>query len=250
MSKRTRHIAQLTLVVIAALMLAGCGGGEAAPDAATPDAAAPVTPAVDGMDGTVSDPNADPNAPAIDPATGLPIDGGVGAAITVPNLDGGNVDGGLNSLEGGSDVFHSFGYYGGLVSSKNESADAGTGGSPADNEFGTGTGGYQTATPGGTEETHSIAPYTQAKVAVNGKIYLLTKNGTFPKAPDQLFRLTGITATSVEITLLAGEFSDGSAGVTLKRGDTFSLVNQSDSMTYKVKLIATMQGTANMGFGN
>lgn len=237
MAARTRHIAKLVVVSAAALALAGCGGGAATDTSTPPPATPPTTPDANG--GLVSDPNADPNAPAIDPATGLPVDGGVGAAITVPNLDGGNVKGGLDSLEGGSDVFHSFGYYGGLVAPKsNDSLD----GSGSPNGFG--DRGGQPEGGGETDGKRDILPYTQAKIAINGKIFTLAKGNVFPK-PDPLFRLTGITEKSAEITLLAGEFSDGSTGVTLNRGDTFSLVNQSESMTYKVKLITTIQQASN-----
>jgi hypothetical protein len=99
MTRARTAIRTFGLLGAAALVAAGCGGGEAPPAAtgATPTPGTDPNAATVGADGTTT--------PAVDPVTGLPVDpaavpaGGGAATASVPDLTGDDVAGGLGSNE-------------------------------------------------------------------------------------------------------------------------------------------------------
>jgi hypothetical protein len=81
--------------------------------------------------------------------------------------------------------------------------------------------------------------YTSARISVNGQVYTVKRGSVFPK-DEQLFEVTSIGASSVVLELTAGEFTNGSSGITLQRGHSLPpLVNQDEGVSYTVKLLST-----------
>lgn len=239
--KRVTKMRSVGLLLAIGLVAAGCGGAPVEDPAAagtpTPDAGATGTP--------VADPNAAPVDPAaagtgaIDPVTGLPVTdtSGLSATATIPEVSGGDVSGGLGAV-GGSDVFAAAGLDQGeaakLLAPKEDKTD--------DVATGTDTT-AETAKP-----TVPAVVYNAAVIYVNGKTYTVPKSGTFPTAAP-VFRLISIDKDSVEISLLAGEFTgDGSDGLFLDQGDLVKLLDQSANITYKTKYLRPVVDAASQGF--
>lgn len=106
-----------------------------------------------------------------------------------------------------------------------------------------------TTAPGVDPPKPKPAPviYAGAKMYVDGMIHAVQKNGTFPKG-NPVFRLISVSAASVEIELVAGEFTaGGSIGTILDKGQIVSLVNASEQVTYKVKYITPIEAGAGDG---
>ena len=239
-----------TVAVIGlAFVASGCGGG-AAPEGG---AAAGADPANPGATPVANNPAAPATgaAPAAGGAVGpdgQPIadagDTGTGPALPDPDA-GSEVPGG--SLDaagsGGSDVFEA----------KAQLSEDPTAPSAAST-----TGDGSTTTGGTGQGTQKVTvTYGPATISLDGQTYTVDKGGTFPKTTQQ-FKLTQLSADSVVVTLNAGEFSNGSDGITLAKGKTVSLVNQSEGITYVLKLVsvkanvggAASTGGAYMGQGN
>jgi hypothetical protein len=232
MARAPRMFRSLIMLSGAAVLLAGCG-------AAAPPAV-PVTPAPSPTAGgsTVANGGAPAPtgpaataAPAVDPVTGQPIDAtGLSAAATVPNLSGGDISGGLASVNT-KDVFAA-----GAVSA-DQAAQAATTDTTA-----------TTATTDATTATTQAASYNGAVIYVNGKTYTVATNGTFPTG-SPVFRLVDVAPGSIEISLLAGEFTgDHSDGLFLDKGDLKSLVDASANITYKVKYLRATTDVSAGGF--
>ncbi len=221
MTRARMTIRTVGLLGAAALVAAGCGGGE------TPPAATGATPApAPGTDGTTVGADGT-TTPAIDPATGLPIDPAAGAAeatgatASVPDLSGDDVAGGLGSTES-SPLF----LPGAIDSEKaKELFDEGEKVDPTKDE-----------TKTDVEEKPAVV-FSGAKIYVDGIVHDVNENGTFPKG-NPVFRLLSVTANDIEIELIAGEFtSGGGVGTVLDKGELVSLVNSSEQLTYRVKYL-------------
>jgi hypothetical protein len=210
------------------LVAAGCGG------AATPDPGASATPGATTPGGTVgattpADPAAAGQPGATDPTTGAPVTDSATSALTqtVPVLSGGDVAGGLSAVTA-SPVFD---------------ARAGTG-----EQLATSTSSDTSATSSETTTAKSTTTYTGAKIYVDGITYSVNRNATFPKG-NPVFKLLSVNGSSVEIELVAGEFtSDGGDGTFLDKGDLVSFVNASEQVTYKVKYLRPIVQSSDLGF--
>lgn len=157
-----------------------------------------------------------------------PLDSGAQAPL--PEGDGHNVDGGLGGLDGVSDVF-------GALADFQESADTGMYGSElSSGGMTTGTGSTGSGGSGSGSSSTTKVTYGPAKISLDGEVYTVSKGTIFPTT-SQLFEVTRIGSTSVDIDLVAGEFSSGSTGVTLYKGKSAQLVNDSEGITYILKLI-------------
>lgn len=239
MTRARTTIRTVGLLGAAVLVAAGCGGGDA-PPAATP---APGTPAPGtNADGT---PIADPNAAgAIDPATGLPVDpnaAGTDAAgattASVPILSGDDVAGGLGSTES-NPIF----LPGAIDTEKaKEQFDADDKADGSADPIGGGGGSV-------TTPDKPAVVYSGAKIYVDGIVHDVNEDATFPKG-NPVFRLLSVTATDIEIELIAGEFtSGGGVGTILDKGELVSMVNASEQLTYRIKYMRPISSADGISF--
>ncbi len=221
------------LLGASALVAAGCGGGDAAGTVETP------VPAPDPNAPTVADPGTPDAASATDPATGLPVDPAAGAepagatTASVPDLSGDDISGGLGSTD--SDPLFVPGAID-SVAAKNLFKPA----EPTAGSTGTSSSEERSTTP--------AIVYAGAKIYVDGIVHDVDKNGTFPKG-NPVFRLLSVTATDIEIELIAGEFtSGGGIGTVLDKGELVTLVNSSEQLTYRVKFLRPITSTDAISF--
>ena len=239
MARARRPLQVVGVLAAAALVATGCGGGG--------ETVAPVegaTPTPDGGAGatTVGTPGAtDPltGAPAAtDPATGLPVDPAAtdsGSTATVPELVGDDVAGGLAAVSDTTPIFDAQA----VKTDELPDTDADKG---DDATKGT------TSTTGTTTESTPAVTYTGAKIYVDGIVHSVNRNGTFPKG-NPVFRLLSVSASDIEIALVAGEFtSSGGDGTFLDKGDLVSMVNASEQVTYRVKYLRPIAGTDAVSF--
>ena len=241
MTTRARTtIRTVGLLGAAALVAAGCGGGD--PAAATGETPVPAT-----------DPNAttvvDPAAQTTDPVTGLPVDpaaagagaAGGGATASVPELSGDDLGGGLGSSNS-SPLF---------VPSAIDTEEAKDLFAPKDD--GTSLDGTNVSKDGtnldsGTDDKADAPSFSGAKIYVDGIVHDVDTNGTFPKG-NPVFRLLSVTAGDIEIELVAGEFtSGGGVGTVLDKGELVTLVNSSEQLTYRVKFLRAITGSDQISF--
>jgi hypothetical protein len=75
-----------------------------------------------------------------------------------------------------------------------------------------------------------------ATVEVNGTSESLSVGDQFP-ASDPTFRLVSVTASSVQVGLVSGAFSDGAETVTIGVGETLVL-EADDGVRYSIKLVS------------
>jgi hypothetical protein len=216
----TRRLTSALLVVAFALFVAGCGGG-AAETPGTSAAPAPTDPSTSQTVGTTT-----PTPGAIDPTTGQPVTGGTGevgipmtsaSAGDLPTISGASTDVFVDNfkLDSGYDM---------QTGSTDESGPTITGATIPNGQ--------------GSDDCKEVEPtitYTSATVTLDGASYTVKKGSVFPKDTQQ-FTVTSISADSAVVNLTAGEFSDGSDGLTLTKGDPVSLVNQSEGITYTLEL--------------
>ncbi len=213
----------------AALVAAGCGGGDAATTSTPPTT--PSTPS--GTDGsaTVSDPanpgqdldgDGTPDADLAAAGTDL------GATASIPSLDGDQIGGGLDSTEA-SPVFSARAI---TESGTDSSTDPLTPTVPT----------VTTPAVGSSSSSSSSAVrYSGAKISIDGVVHDVNRNGTFPEG-SPAFRLLAVRGGSIEIELIAGEFTaGGGSGVVLDKGEEVSLVNASEQVTYRVTYLRPIQ---------
>jgi hypothetical protein len=219
----------------AALLAAGCGGGDPAADAGTAAPGTdttgqtvgdPGTGAVDGAAAPTTDTNGDgvidANDAVTDPAAG---GGDLGATATIPDLDGEAITGGLVS-SGSTPVFDAKAMSAEDVAAADADKD--------DDDTSTDT------------APKPVVRYTGAKISIDGVVHDVTRNGTFPKG-SPAFRLLSVRGDSIEIELVAGEFTaGGGSGVLLDKGEEVSLVNASEQVTYRVTFLRPIQSDASI----
>lgn len=86
--------------------------------------------------------------------------------------------------------------------------------------------------------------FSGAKIYVDGMTYDVNKGDSFPE-DNPLFKLTSVTASAIELELVAGEFTDGGGtGTVLDKGDLVGLLNASEAKTYKVKFVRAIEGAS------
>lgn len=249
MSRASRTIRTAVLTTGAAIILAGCGGG----DAAVPATGTP-TPAPDPNAATVG---ADPNAAAgaTDPVTGAPLAPAAATqpGATVPELDGDDTSSGSGfGAVDSSPVFSAQAASGDALKDSSQSALTTT--VPTSTSFpGLGGGTSTTSPPQPTTPTETAPPepaaaYSGARIYVDGMVHVVQKNGTFPKG-NPVFRLVSVSAATVELDLVAGEFTAGGGqGTVLDKGHLYSLVNASEQVTYKLKYLKPVVSESGVQF--
>lgn len=256
MARRRMTARSIALLGATALVVAGCGGGEE-PVAPTDQSATPAPgagtdivgngaaqPTVD-LDGDgVLDVDADGDG-IKDPPAATPE---LGATASVPDLSGGDIGGGLGSIGNAAPLFEA-----GAISiedlKEQQSAsrrEAAMGRDAGGSNQGAGLG--STVTPGGSGETKPKPTFTGAKVYIDGIVHEVSKGGAFPKE-NPVFRLLQVNAGSIEVELIAGEFTTGGgSGVVLDKGELVSLVNASEQLTYRIKFLRATEGSTAVTF--
>ncbi|MBC7462578.1 MAG: hypothetical protein H7287_14580 [Thermoleophilia bacterium] len=241
MTRAPRIFHTLITLVAASALVAGCGGAPAADaGSATPDASASGSTVAAQGDATATgttpaDGTAAPAAGAVDPATGLSAvadPSGLSVTATIPSLNGDDISGGIGAMSA-TDVFAPAGLdsqaASALLTPKTETTPTAPTGST-------------------TTATQEAVTYTGAVIYVNSKTYTVAKNGTFP-AGKPVFRLISVASDSIEIALIAGEFTgDGGDGLFLDKGDLVKLLDQSENITYKTKFLRPLVDASQQGF--
>lgn len=192
------------LLVIVTAISAGCGGDDttAAGDLGTTPGAANTAGDQIGVAPT------DPTATTTDPTA---------STTTLP------------SGEGGGEVYGA--EFGGIAGAFEAQAEV------AENTMGT-DGTTTTATTTTTTKPVTKTTYDYATVEYNGSSRFQLNKGEYFPQDNQLFKVTGLYASSITIELLAGEFSDGSTGRTLTVGNTVTFLNESQGNEYKIRLVS------------
>lgn len=238
MKYRNRTLRTIGLLGAATVIAAGCGGGDDATAPTTPAPTPTPTPSTGANGAVVGDPGAGGATGAMG-GTGTGAEPAPAATAEIPDLSGGNVGGGLSAPSGGDGLFTAQASEGGASAPSDPSVDSGLGG-----------GFPPSGTPlsSQTPDTSSPEPpkpeYGSAKIYVDGVVHTVGVNETFPKAAP-VFRLTEISGGSIELELIAGEFTSGGGdGVLLDKGELVSLVNASEQLTYRVKFMRPISGSS------
>jgi hypothetical protein len=214
---RSRTLRTLGVLGVAAIIAAGCGGD----DEFVADPGAPVPTPGTGLVAEGQDLDGD-GVPDAAPSAQL------GATASIPDLTGGEIAGGLSAPSGAASMFEP-----GAVESIESGSDDATKGAEV---------------PKATEPVPAAPTYTGARIYVDGVIHEVTKSGAFPKE-SPVFRLLSISSRSIEVELIAGEFtSGGGSGVFLDKGELVSLVNASEQLTYRVKFLRPLSGATGISF--
>lgn len=224
--QRSRSLTALGVVGIAALVAAGCGGGE---EPIPADAGAVPAP-IDGTGGVTGLEGQDLDGDGIPDAQAQSAD--LGATASIPDLSGGDVGGGLSSPSGNAPVFEATAVDGDELAAETKDEE--------------------TITPvetGPIEDTKPEAPsFSSAKIYVDGIIHDVEQGDAFP-SDNPVFRLLTINSGNIEIELIAGEFtSGGGSGVLIDKGELVSLVNASEQLTYRVKFMRAVKGDSGITF--
>lgn len=222
MMQSRRIIRPLAVLGCTAMLAVGCGGGdEVVPPGPDANPSGIDTSGAVGGTGTATPGVTDPAAGGAAPS----------ASAKLPDLKGGDVQGAGIGGGGGGGLF-----------------DALAGGpQPAETVDTTPT--LPTSTmpttptvPTTPTPTVAAPTFTGAAIYVDGTVYNVEKGESFPK-DEPIFKLVGVSAKSIELELVAGEFTSGGGdGVFLDKGDLVSLVNASEQVTYKVKFLRPTEG--------
>jgi hypothetical protein len=81
-------------------------------------------------------------------------------------------------------------------------------------------------------------PYLSATIVVNGEPEEVGVGAYFPAA-SPVFVLKSVAAKSIKIVVAGGSFANGAATLTIRKGQTVTLVNTADGTRYTLKLKAT-----------
>jgi hypothetical protein len=104
-------------------------------------------------------------------------------------------------------------------------------------------------TPTTSTTTVTTAPITEARISVNGSVFQVEKGSVFP-SKTQVFQVKELGPSTAVIELTAGKFTNGSVGITLKKGEPVKLVNQTGGAeTYELELISTGSGDTSNNTG-
>ena len=82
--------------------------------------------------------------------------------------------------------------------------------------------------------TTPAAKPTTAVISVNGVPEVVAVGAEFPAA-EPTFKLVSLTAKAAKIAIAGGSYASGDATVTLKRGQTLTLMNTSDGRRYELE---------------
>ncbi len=252
-----RNLTYLPLLLISVLILAGCGGGDDGGDssggapgpdnttqqgASDPNTTQVSNPSTNGSttptDGSTP---TDPNSTGMD-GTADPNASGTGSA-EAPVVEGGEDLEGLGSLDGATGLFVTD------ESDKENSEQAAVDSLNAEASKDV-SGGTTDSTVSETDTSSKVSyTYGPAKISIDGKTFTLDKGAQFPES-DPMFELTEIKSDYVEISLIAGEFADGSDAVELSVGETWKMLNQDEGVNYKIKLKKVVKSSSGEGSGS
>lgn len=252
MARRRKTARSIALLGAAALAVAGCGGGDPAP--VPTDASATPAPGA-GTDTVGAQPTVDLDGDGIpdvdadgDGIKDPPAPAELGATATIPDLSGGDIGGGLGSIGSAAPLFEANAITVQALeeersAKRQDQAMSGVGTAPRDP---LGGGGSITGTTGSSGSSATPKPkptYTAAKVYIDGIVHDVAKGAAFPK-DNPVFRLLQVNGGSIEVELIAGEFTTGGgSGVVLDKGELVSLVNASEQLTYRVKFLRATEGS-------
>jgi hypothetical protein len=77
---------------------------------------------------------------------------------------------------------------------------------------------------------------SQVSISVNGTVTVVAVGATFPES-DPAFKLVAIEGNVVKIGLAGGSFSDNVETISLRVGDTVTLISQPDGARFQLKLV-------------
>jgi hypothetical protein len=77
-----------------------------------------------------------------------------------------------------------------------------------------------------------------ARISVNGATDGVPVGATFP-ASDPVFRLVSVSRATAKVGIDDGSYASGATTITLRRGETVTLVNTADGTRYRVVLVAS-----------
>jgi hypothetical protein len=80
------------------------------------------------------------------------------------------------------------------------------------------------------------AASSAAQISVNGSSEGVTVGASFPVS-DPMFKLVSVTGRTAKIAIDGGSYADGSATITLKKGQPVTLVNTADGTRYRLLLL-------------
>jgi hypothetical protein len=97
-------------------------------------------------------------------------------------------------------------------------------------------GGQASTTPAGSipRVTTPAARPTSAVISINGVPEVVAAGADFP-ALEPTFKLVSLTAKAAKIAIAGGSYASGDPTVTLKRGQTLTLMNTSDGRRYQLR---------------
>jgi hypothetical protein len=84
----------------------------------------------------------------------------------------------------------------------------------------------------------TLAQAGSATISVNGKIEVVHTGASFPAA-NPLFRLVSIAHGVARIGIADGSYASGAQSLSLSAGRTLTLVDTTDGVRYKVRLLST-----------
>lgn len=196
-------------------------------------------------------------APAAAPASTTPIDPTAAAApstaapATPPAATGGALPDTDVPVAAGADQLVTFDRFVGKdpfkqqVSAKEDSSSGGNA-PPAGADTGSGDGSGNGGSNGGTPPPLTPPPggggggspdrAGVATIDVNGTPETAGVGDVFP-ASEPIFRIVSLSAKSAKIGLVTGEFSTGRPTITLKLGQSLTLVSQPDGLRYTITLV-------------
>jgi hypothetical protein len=95
---------------------------------------------------------------------------------------------------------------------------------------------YPIDTGGSTGVTTTPVQTGQVKLSVNGQVEEHVTGDVFP-ASDPTFEIVGVSTDGVTIGLASGSFSGGQQTITIKVGESVTLISQPDGARYTIKLL-------------
>lgn len=107
---------------------------------------------------------------------------------------------------------------------------------PTTTTAGTSTPPPSAETPPSTTPVAPPVTASSATVSVNGRVQVLVVGDTFPQS-DPAFTLVSISAEAIEIGLADGQFSDGQSTITIRKGESVTLVSQPDGARFTIRFV-------------
>jgi hypothetical protein len=90
---------------------------------------------------------------------------------------------------------------------------------------------------GGSSGNRTLAATGSARISVNGRIQVVRVGAGFPSG-NPLFKLVSVSHGVVRIGIASGSYSSGAQTVSLTPGRTLTLVDTSDNVRYRIRLLS------------